>query len=67
MQKISKTAARAVLAELQEIGDDAARTGAGLTDGVFARVVIARLTGSLEGRLPRAEWNKVDIFRRKRS
>lgn len=64
--KISRTAARAVLAELQSIADDRARLlgkGQSFTDSDFARFVVSSLIGSLEARLPLPEWNKVDIFR----
>jgi hypothetical protein len=63
--KISRTAARAVLAELQGLANDRAgllKENSSLDDGTFARIVIASLIGSLEARLPRAEWNQVDVY-----
>lgn len=32
-------------------------------NGAFARVLLARFVGSLEARLPRSEWNRVDVTR----
>jgi hypothetical protein len=66
MAKISRTAARACLAEIQRIAD-AARAGyrSGRdSDSELAHEVLMRLIGSLEASVPSEEWNKVDVFRR---
>jgi hypothetical protein len=65
MAKVSRTAARACLAEIQRIAD-AARAGhkPGARDSELAHEVLMRLIGSLEARIPSAEWNRVDVFRR---
>jgi hypothetical protein len=65
--KISRAAARAVLAELQLIADKRGAEGKAFSDGDHARVVLASLIGTLEGHLPSAEWNKVDCYRVKRA
>mgnify|MGYP001549282835 CR=1 FL=1 len=64
---ISRTAARAVLAELQIIADERGAASKDLSDGDHARVVLASLIGSLEGRVPSVEWGRVDCYRVKRA
>jgi hypothetical protein len=65
--RISATAARAVLAEIQRISDARAEKDASLSDSDFARSVLASLMGGLEARLPSKEWNKIDVFRARRA
>lgn len=65
--KISRAAARAVLAELQIIANERALQHKDTSDGDFARVVVASLIGSLEARVPSAEWNRVDVYSVKRA
>lgn len=67
MSLLSRFVARSLLAEIQRIGDDqAARASSDVTDGEFARHVLARLIGFLEACIPSAEWNEVDPFRARR-
>ncbi len=65
-QKISPTAARAVLAEIQALADDRAgllSRSSLINEGDFAMIVLHSLIGSLEARLPRAEWRRVDVYK----
>lgn len=61
--RISRTAARACLAEIQRIAD-AARVGHKGRESELAHEVLMRLIGSLEAHVPSVEWNRVDVFRR---
>jgi predicted ATP-dependent serine protease len=61
--KVSRSGARGVLVEIQRIADENAGTNPTLSESDFARLVLAKLLGCLEARVPSREWNQVDIFR----
>lgn len=62
VKKISPTAARAVLAEIQTLADQCGPNAN--HPARLAIVILASLTGRLEARLPRSEWGQVDLFRK---
>ncbi len=64
MSRFSRFVARALLAEIQRIADRTSEDV--LTDGEFARHVLARVIGFLEASIPSAEWNTCDPFRVRR-
>lgn len=59
---ISRTAARAVLLEIQRLADIEAKTSVA-SDNEFARTVLHRLIGTLEAKVPISEWDRTDVFR----
>lgn len=61
--KISQTAARAVLREIDSIAKKEA-PNAGHDGNWLARLILSSLVGRLQGHLPPEEWTETDVISR---
>ena len=66
LKLLSPSAARTALAILQEVADEQAAAMPTLDDYLFVRIVLEIFKGRLELSLPRVEWDRVDIRRKKK-